>query len=199
MLKQIVSFAYTGEIEMNEINVTEYAKTAIDWELDLLQDACERFFRKERSIRNCIEWFMFAAENNIFGELRQKALRMIHVEFGNISSLRLNLIELDFAMFKEMIASDENSAADEVIFERLVEWIECDETTRSKYACELLECVRWEHIGTEVSSIQLNLIRCGCGNWRDLNMKLVSAGADQKGRCVLQKVRPQWFHGERMQ
>lgn len=191
MLKQIVSFAHTGKIEMNENNVIEYAKIAFDWEMDILLDACERIFCDKLSIRNCIEWFTFAVENDMRGELRQKALKMIRMEFENISSLRLNLIKLDFAMFKEIIASDEHSVKDEAIFDRLVEWIECDEMARSKYVSKLLGCVCLEHISTEVSSIQLNFNQNRYRNVLNSNLKLVSAGSDQKGRCVLQEVRPQ--------
>lgn len=127
LIKQIVSFAYTGEIEINEENVIIYATVALDLELDLLQNECEKFFNENLSIRNCIEWFMFASDSDTFRELRQKAFRL-------------------------MIAADENSFTEEAIFNRLVEWVEFDTSARSKYTLDLLKCIRLENIQTEVGN-----------------------------------------------
>lgn len=189
VLKAIVSFAYTGQIEINAENVTQYATAAHTLEIDLLQHKCEQFFCATLSVRNCLEWFMFAVDNNSFRELRKRALRMMCLEFCNISTLRLNMITLDFEIFKEMIASDENTAPEEAIFERLVEWVKFDEPSRSKYVADLLRCIRMEHIPTKVRRIEMNFYE---------NSRLIlffplffflCSGTDEEGRCVLRKVR----------
>lgn len=152
LIKQIVSFAYTGKIKIYEQNVTQCAMAAVNLELNWLLKKCNSFFYKNLSIRNCIDWFVFAANKESFRELRQKAFQMICKKFDEISSLQMNLIKLEYEDFKEMIAASENSAPEEAIFERMVQWVEIDASARGKYVSDLLSCIRLELISAEVSN-----------------------------------------------
>lgn len=152
LIKQIVSFAYTGKIKINEQNVMQCAMAAVNLEFDWLFVKCNNFFDENLSIRNCIEWFVFATNKESFCELRQKAFQLICKKFDKISVLQMNLIKLEYEDFKEMIVASENTAPEDVIFERMVEWIEIDESARGKYVSDLLSCIRLEFISTQVST-----------------------------------------------
>lgn len=81
--------------------------------------------------------------------LRTKAIEVVCKGFANIPSAKM--CTLDFENFEEVICSDANTAPEEMIFDRLVEWVEYDELGRSQYVFDLLKCVRLKHISTKVS------------------------------------------------
>lgn len=147
LLNEMVSFFYTGHLEVNEENFKEYLNIALKYELKLLQNKCAEFRCGQISIDNCIGWLAFA-DNNYVDKIRENAFEMVCKEFASISSPEL--CKLEFDSFEEVINSDRNTAPEEIIFDRLVEWIQFDEMDRSKYAFDLLKCIRLKHIATKV-------------------------------------------------
>lgn len=147
LLNEMVSFFYTGRLEVNDTNVREYLNVALKYELKLLQQKCVEFRCGQISIGNCIDWLTFANENHL-QKLCENAFHVVCKEFENISSPEM--CKMDFENFEEVIKSDRNTASEEVIFDRLVQWIAFDEMDRSKHASDLLQSIRLEHISTKV-------------------------------------------------
>lgn len=146
-INEIVSFSYTGNIEIRQENVKELLDFATNYEFKLLHGKCVVFCVRQLGANNCIHWFAYADKKNIEG-LRKEAFRMICSNFENISSS--DMCELDFENFKEIIETDDNMAREETIFDRMVEWIQFDALGRSGCAFDLLQCIRLKHIPEKV-------------------------------------------------
>lgn len=147
MLNELVSFFYTGNLEVNCTNFREYLKIALKFELKSLQTKCGEFRSRRISINNCVDWLNFSDKHDM-GNLHENALQMVCKEFENIPSLQMR--KLDFENFEEVISSNRNTAPEELIFDRLVEWVEFDEAGRSRYAADLLKHIRLKHITAKV-------------------------------------------------
>lgn len=174
LLKEIISYLYTGHLELSNANARVYMVFALKYDFKLLQKKCAEFRSGQISIGNCIDWLIFA-DKYYMEKLRGNALRMVCKEFGKIAPQRL--CKLDFESFEEVIKNDTNTAREELIFDRMVQWIQFDEIDRSKYASDLLKCIRFKHIPTKViqctneaydrSSVLLNFILFRAGiNWK---------------------------------
>lgn len=148
-LKEIISFSYTGNIGITQAKVPELLDFALKYEFKMLHKKCTEFCERQLSVDNCINWLIFAGQYDMAG-VRRNAFQMICTNFERISSIEL--CKLDFANFKEVLATDENLAREEVIFDHLVEWLRFDELGRAEHALNLLQCIRLKHIPKRVSS-----------------------------------------------
>lgn len=148
LLNGLVSFLYSGQLQLNDLNVRKYMKIALKYELKQLRLKCSEYRCNQVTTVNCIDWLEFA-DKNYMENLRSKAIQVVCKEFANIPSAEMCTI--DFENFEEIIRSDANTAPEEMIFDRLVEWVERDELGRSQYVADLLKCVRLKHIPTKVS------------------------------------------------
>lgn len=148
-VRAIVRFSQTGCIEITEENVKELLDFAANYEFRILHTQCDEFCRRQLLVENCIRWFAFAGANKV-EKLRKATLEMICTHFENLPSSQM--CELDRADFKEIIDTDDNMAREEVIFDRMIKWIEFDELGRTEHASELLQCIRLKHITEKVSS-----------------------------------------------
>lgn len=146
-IREIVSFSYTGNIELRPENVKELLDFARNYEFKLLHAKCVEFCVHQLGANNCIQWFAYAGKNNIEG-LRRNAFRMICTNFENIPLS--DICELDFENFKEIIETGDNMAIEETIFDRMVQWIQFDALGRSGYAFDLLKCIRLKNIPDKV-------------------------------------------------
>lgn len=150
-LREIVSFSYTGNIDIHAENVGKLLTFAINYEFTSLHEKCTTFCKRQLSIDNCVKWFLFADKSDVNG-LRENAFEMICKHFDVI----LNLCELNFENFKEMIATDENMANEEIIFDQLVKWIQYDELGRTGHAFELIQCIRLKYIPDKVTDLDIS-------------------------------------------
>lgn len=140
-LKELVSFAYTSKLDVNDENVKELMDIAVTFELDLLRKKCAKYINI--SFDNCVDWFTFAGENNL-KELRRDALQMIGKNFMRIPLKAIQA--LDYSDFKEVLENEENVDTEECMLERLTKWIEYDEAERMKHALDLLKCIQSKEI-----------------------------------------------------
>lgn len=147
MLADFVGFMYTGNLDVNRSNVCEYSKIARKYEMRLLQDKCDDVESCEITIANCCDWLIHADMHNL-KRLRANAFKMCCINFASI--LSGDLCKVDREIFEEIIDADDTRAPEEVIFDRLVQWIAFDEMDRSKHVSGLLKCIRLKHIETKV-------------------------------------------------
>lgn len=148
LLTDLVHYLYTGNVTLNVKNFKAYMDVAVQFEFKLLQKKCIEFPIIQLSLYNCVEYFLLANTNNS-PDLRKNALQFICNRFKNVPSREIS--KLDFDSFKEVIESDEITATEELVFDRLVEWTRCDEFDRSKHVSDLLKCIRLKHIPTKVN------------------------------------------------
>lgn len=152
-LRNIVSFLYTGRIAMTDQSAMEYAVIAFQLKLNLLHEKCANYFVENLSNAKSFECQLFAGKLNM-SELRQKAFKLIIKEIEEMLAWKMQ--KLDFEAFKKCLQSDWKAETGETIFARLVDWIEFDGLARSKYASELLQCIRFKNISAKVKLIQFN-------------------------------------------
>lgn len=146
-LKEIVAFVRTGNIEIHADNILQMLNFASTYKFDSLHEKCVNFCVGQLSFENSVEWLMFADQHHMV-RLRQLAFRMICMDFDRIPCYQMR--KMDFANFKQVISVDENAADEEIIFDRLVDWLHFDESERKEWASELLHCVRLKHISDKV-------------------------------------------------
>lgn len=145
LLRDLVAYFYTGNIQISAQNLKIYMDVASKFEFDLLQEKCAECQSSPLSIGNCVDWFVFAVN----ADVRDNALQTICKHFKDISTQELG--SLDYENFKKVICTDDITASEEIIFDRLVEWTRFDVFDRSKYVSDLLKCIRLKLIPTKVN------------------------------------------------
>lgn len=176
LLNDLVAYFYSGNIEINFQNAAEYMDFASKYEIKLLQEKCAEFQSGNLFIGNCIDCFIFADKNHL-RSLHRSALQMICKEFEDISPNEFQ--KLDFKNFEKLISTNKNTAREEIIFDRLVEWIKFDEMGRSIHVFDLLKCIRLDFISDKVK------IRANIFFRKYQFLSILQIGIDRKGGCFL--------------
>lgn len=142
-LKSIIQFCYTGKIEITDENITQIVSAASAMALVLVEEKCQQFWRMNLAPSNCVNIFL-TADKYSFSFLRKKSLNFIgeHFEAIAISDLQ----NLEYPFFAELLKHDEIHAREEVVFQRLMQWIDHDDGNRSQYAQCLLKLIRLRKI-----------------------------------------------------
>lgn len=144
-VKAIVDFCYSGCINLTEQNVSKFMAIASSVDIDLLEEKCRRFYSDNLGVTNCIEALMVANSD----ELRQRALDIVCGNFGLLPASKIN--KLNGPLLHEILMSNKMHLAEDSVFQRLVEWFQCNEDERSQYMPELLKLIRLERAKPEVS------------------------------------------------
>lgn len=139
ILEDVVSFSYSGHVEMDDESVKKFMKVALELDFDLLQNKCDDYFHEQLSTDNCVNWFNFAGAHNLT-DLRERSREIICRQFESIPIEEIQ--KFDEKTFRELIENDINTAAADVIFDRLIKWIECDNIERSKNVLDLLKSIQ---------------------------------------------------------
>lgn len=148
MLKNVVDYIYSGQIEINDDNVGQLIAAASGMELITLEKRCGEFWEAKLALGNCVEIFL-NADRFLLNDLRTKALKYICDHFENVPID--NLRHIDEKNLRELLKHDQITAAETVIFDRLVQLIERQKMESFKFDSELTEIIRLEHIPTTVS------------------------------------------------
>lgn len=146
-VKAIVDFCYTGRVDLTEENVDDFMAIASSVEFDLLEEKCCRFYAEELNVMNSISTLM-VADKYCIADLRQRALDFICGSFEKVPATDIQ--RLDFRLLHEVLKNDNIEATEELVFKRLMEWFQEEETEREKHMPELLQLVRLEQIPSEV-------------------------------------------------
>lgn len=149
LLERLVSFLYTGNLELDAKNVPRYLYVAQKYQLEALELKCVRFRARLISIDNCISLLLLGDQQHE-PELKEEALQIVCKEFEAIPAHEM--CQLDCKTFAEVLERDTITAPEEVIFDRLVQWICFDEMDRSKHAADLIKLIRLKHIATKVGT-----------------------------------------------
>lgn len=148
-LKTIINFCYSGKIQITDDNIMEIVSAASAMELVRIEVKCEQFWNDTLAKTNCVEIFA-AADTYSFKDLRKKSFDFICENFEALDALDLRKIKVSY--FSELLKCDQIQAREDFIFQRLAEWADYHETTRSNYVPELLKTIRLEKITQPVQS-----------------------------------------------
>lgn len=146
-LKSIINFCYSGKIQITDENIEQIIEAASAMEFVRIEQKCEQFWNDNLAISNCVETFMLA-DTYSFADLRKKSIDFICEHFEAVDAIELRKITVMF--FFELLKYDQIHAREEFIFQRLAEWVESYETTRSKHVPDLLKSIRLEKISQPV-------------------------------------------------
>ncbi|KAI3415800.1 hypothetical protein GPALN_016292 [Globodera pallida] len=143
-LSQIVDFAYTYEIKIDEDNVRELLHAANYLGVNFVKDGCERFLTKLLTIENCLELRELADQHScqqlliaIEAFLLEHFMELCHKqEFMALNSV---------STLERLAKSDDLNITDEqFLFEFIVRWVEMDKTgSRADSFNRLLRFVRY--------------------------------------------------------
>lgn len=170
-VKVIVDFCYTGHINLTEKNVESFLGIAQTFEFDLLERECYRFYADNLSITNFVDALDIAEKYNN-AELRQRVLNLLCESFELVSSTEMQ--RLGSQSMKRLLECQKIQASEELIFKRLMEWFQKDQTVRKKYMNELLKLIRLQHVPQEVG-IAAQLLNIYIFSWHLPNSHFSSA------------------------
>lgn len=148
MLKIILEFIYTTDIEISGENVCDILAAASSVELIALEEKCANFLGNSLSIANCVEIFLNAYKYHL-DHLWAKAMKFICVHFEEVPIEDIQ--HIDGNNFQEVLKHDEIAAAETIVFDRLVQWMDHNKIGVSKLATDMLKLIRLAHIPIAVS------------------------------------------------
>lgn len=143
----VLDFIYAGQIEITAENVVDIVGAASGMELIALEEKCVEFWEANLALENCVEIFLNADKYRLMN-LRAKALRTICDNFEDVTID--DLLQIDEKNFYEVLKNDQIAAAETIIFDRLVQWINCNKTDSGGDISELLNLIRLKHIPNTV-------------------------------------------------
>ena len=141
VLKNIIGFMYTGNIELTNENVQDIFMAASMFEMIHLIGLCADHMIQEICTTNCIDLLIFG---NHFActKLTEKARVYVLEHFTDIVNDNDRLFDLDFELFEDLVASDDISVEkEEMVFEIIIKWVG-KEMNRLKYLSQLFKAVR---------------------------------------------------------
>lgn len=138
-LELIIRYCYTGNIQITSENIMSIFSAASALNLVGIEQKCEQFWSDSLCASNCVDIFLLA-DSCHFPDLRQRSFNVMSKHFEDVSSSELQLLE--FSYFSELLKCVEIHVAEELVFQRLVQWVQYNEQIRSKYVADLFKLIR---------------------------------------------------------
>lgn len=148
MLKTILDFIYSGQIDINEENVGDIVAAASSMELIALEERCGKFWAVDLKVENCVEIYLNADKYRL-SDLHTKALKFVcnHFEAVPIDDIQ----QLDEKNLLDVLKYDEITAPETIIFNRLSQWMNQNKVEADEFASNMLDAIRLNHIPYPVS------------------------------------------------
>lgn len=122
ILKEVLNYCYTGEIELNEDNATLVFELACIWQLNDLADTCARFLVKNISADNCIN-ILRMHTNNSLRLCNRMAIQYFEKNFMTIAQQE-NFKSFTAMELKILLESDNlNVTSEEAVFDAFLLWL----------------------------------------------------------------------------
>ena len=151
-LKDIINFAYTGDVSITLRNVQDLLATARMLQLERIVDACCEFMMSHIHPSNCIGILTFA-ELHSCDQLWAQAFGYLEDHFMQIISFE-EFLKIDGSLIKKILQSDNlNVATEEDVVNALEAWVLYDTEARRTLIPELfLDGLRIFHLNTNFIS-----------------------------------------------
>lgn len=144
-LQSIVSFVYTGEVEIATETVEQLLVTAKYLHLPAIVDACVSFITRHLSCDSCVNACSFAQLHGLH-DLLDAVTTYIVKNFGRVVKVN-DFIDLSFKDLKMFISMDNITVAgEEEVFLAVTKWLQHNPSERSQHAETLFDLVRFPTI-----------------------------------------------------
>ncbi|OWA50514.1 Kelch-like protein 20 [Hypsibius exemplaris] len=140
-VQDLVDFAYTGKISIEERNVQTLLPAACLLQIQEIQDNCCDFLKKQLDPSNCLGIRSFADAYSC-RDLLKAANRFAHQNFTDVVVSEEFLL-LPVAQLVDLIQSDElNVRNEEQVYQAAVSWLRHDVRERRAHVAVVLENIR---------------------------------------------------------
>ncbi|KAG8442731.1 hypothetical protein GDO86_011508 [Hymenochirus boettgeri] len=140
-LQIIITYAYTGNLAINESTVEQLYETACFLQVDDVLQLCREYLIKKINAKNCVRLLSFA---DLFSceELKQSAKRMVEHKFTSVYHQDA-FMQLSSELLIELVSSDNlNVEKEETVREAAMSWLDYNTVSRSQYLSTVLSHLR---------------------------------------------------------
>ena len=139
--EQLIDFAYTGSIRIDETNVQTVLPAACLMQLAEIQEACCEFLKKQLDPINCLGIRSFA-DTHACSDLLRVADIFSHHNFQDVMDGE-EFLHLPLCQLKEILSSDElNVVSEEQVYNASMRWVRNNLAERRDKLSEVLQHVR---------------------------------------------------------
>ncbi|CAE1312990.1 KLHL19 [Acanthosepion pharaonis] len=154
----LINFAYTSEIQINEMNVCQLLPAATMFQITHVVEACSVFLEHQLDPSNCIGIADFASEHGCM-DLYNKARDYIYKNFSEVSKCE-EFLMLSPCQLVSLIKHDElNVFCESEVFNAVIRWVEHDTDKRLGKLESLLGAVRCHFLSPKFLEKQLKVCR----------------------------------------
>lgn len=146
-LKSIIDYCYTGNIKITEDEVVRIAAAASSYEMIDVERKCVQFWDSILSNQNSVH-ILRMAEKFSFLDLQARILTFICENFATVPIA--DLVEINGETFEKILSSDQIKTTEDIVCDRLQQWIAKCEIERSDYIPILLKTIRLEWLESKV-------------------------------------------------
>lgn len=140
-LSNLVEYAYTGCISINENNVQSILPAASLLQMNSVRDACCKFLQTQLHASNCLGIRRFA-DTHSCAELQCISNRYALENFPAVM-MTDEFISISFDDLKSLISSDNlNVTNEECVYQAVMRWIKYDVMNRKCFLDQLLQHIR---------------------------------------------------------
>ena len=141
-LEQLIFFAYSSEVSINEKNVRKLLRAAQKLQFDGVTEACYRYCKNHIDISNCIQMWKFA-EKHKCKELADAAARCIQLNFLEICG-RQDFLELTTEQIVKVTKMGELVIeGEEDVYSAVINWARHDPQHRRHNLAKALKNIRF--------------------------------------------------------
>nr|8H36_A Chain A, Kelch repeat and BTB domain-containing protein 2 [Homo sapiens]8H36_B Chain B, Kelch repeat and BTB domain-containing protein 2 [Homo sapiens]8H37_A Chain A, Kelch repeat and BTB domain-containing protein 2 [Homo sapiens]8H37_B Chain B, Kelch repeat and BTB domain-containing protein 2 [Homo sapiens]8H37_N Chain N, Kelch repeat and BTB domain-containing protein 2 [Homo sapiens]8H37_P Chain P, Kelch repeat and BTB domain-containing protein 2 [Homo sapiens]8H3A_I Chain I, Kelch repea len=140
-LQIIITYAYTGNLAMNDSTVEQLYETACFLQVEDVLQRCREYLIKKINAENCVRLLSFA---DLFSceELKQSAKRMVEHKFTAVYHQDA-FMQLSHDLLIDILSSDNlNVEKEETVREAAMLWLEYNTESRSQYLSSVLSQIR---------------------------------------------------------
>lgn len=143
-LKQLIDFAYSGEIEVTQANVLDLLPAARLLQMSGVLEECCDFLEGQLHVSNCVGVAKYA-HLHACTDLLQKCQLFQCRNFTEVVARSEEFLQIaEVEEVKEIISSDNLRAESESqVYESIEKWINVNPSAREKHFVELVKCVRF--------------------------------------------------------
>lgn len=154
----LINFAYTSEIQINEMNVCQLLPAATMFQITHVVEACSVFLEHQLDPSNCIGIADFASEHGCM-DLYNKARDYIYKNFSEVSKCE-EFLMLSPCQLVSLIKHDElNVFCESEVFNAVIRWVEHDTDKRLGKLESLLGAVRCHFLSPKFLEKQLKVCK----------------------------------------
>lgn len=170
-LQALITYCYTGVIELKEDNVEVLLSTASLLQMNVVTRACCDFLKKQLDPCNCLGIALFAEQESCMS-LHKQAMEFTYQHFMEVVKNQ-EFLSLRAEQLKYLLKSDElNVQSEENVFESLMAWVQHDSSNREQHLPKLLKLIKLPLLSSEYL---LDKVEASCGKIKECQPLIMEA------------------------